>query len=93
MLYQPWHKRVIAYRLEDGHNNCPFFYDGHKAMLPDGYLFGYMNPSIFRESCYKHYYDKMGLYEYVLIPSVLVYDTGEVLFKPDQVLSKSRIRR
>lgn len=94
MLRQEWHKRVIAYRLEDEFGNCPYYYDdGRKALLPEGYLFGYMNPSRFRESDYRHYYYKMSLYEYLLIPSVLTYDTGEVLFKPDQVISKTKLGR
>ena len=93
MLREKWHKIIIAYRLEDEYGNCPYYYDGYKAMLPDGYLFAYMNPSRFKESDYKYFCYKMSLYEYLLLPSVLTYETGQVLFKPNEVISKAKIGR
>lgn len=93
MLSQPWHKRVVAYRLEDEYGNSPYYYDGYKAMLPDGYFCAYLNPARYRESDYSHFCHKMNLYEYLLLPSVLTYSTGEVLFRADDIISKSKIGR
>ena len=93
MLSKSSHKVIIAYTLEDRYGHCPFYYDGHKAIIPEGYYFAYLNPSIFRESCYRKYYYKMHMYEYVLFNTALTYDTGEVLFRKEDIISKTIIRR
>ena len=93
MLSQPWHKRVVCYRLEDKYGNCPYYYDGCRALLPCGYLFAYLNPARFKESDYLRYYHKLDMYEYLLIPSALTYSDGTVLFKSDQVISRTKIGR
>lgn len=92
MLRQPWHKVVIAYRLEDKHGNAPpYLYEGRRALLPCGYDYAYMNPCIFKEYGYAKYYKRYSMYQYFFFPFVLTYDTGEVLFKPNEVSSKTKL--
>lgn len=93
MLSQQWHTRVVAYRLEDEHGNSPYYYDGRRVWLPEGYMYAFLNPSRFKESEYRHFCYKMDLYEYLLLPSVLTYPTGEVLFRADQIISKTKTGR
>jgi hypothetical protein len=88
-----WHTVIIAYRLEDEYGNSPFYFNGHKVILPENYSCAALSPDRFKESEYKHLLFKHSLYEYVLGKTALVYDTGEVLFRDEDVISKSLIRR
>lgn len=91
MTPQNWHTVILAYRLEDELGNSPFYYNGHKVILPECYYGAYLTPSRFNEFvCSPR---KYFLYEYVLGRNALVYDTGEVLFRDEDVMSKTAIRR
>ena len=83
-------KDILAYRLEDQYGNSPYYYDGYKAVLPEGYLCAYLNPCRFRESDYKRFLYKLDIYEYLLVPSAKILEGNEVLFKPKDIISKSK---
>lgn len=88
MFHQQWY---IAYRLEDNYNNSPYFYNGHKTILPDGYYHAYLNPCRYKEKEYSYSFYKYDLYEYFLKSTALVYDSGDVLFRKDDIISKTKL--
>lgn len=81
---------ILAYRLEDHYGNSPYYYNGYKAILPDGYLCAYLNPCRFRESDYERFIHKLDIYEYLLYPTAKILEGNEVLFKPKDIISKSK---
>jgi hypothetical protein len=91
MSPQRWHTIILAYRLEDERGDGPFLYNGHKVILPECYYGAYLNPESLKE--FKYSPLKYNLYEYALGKNAVVYDTGEVLFRDDDVISKPQIRR
>ena len=93
MRYQNNHKVIIAYRLEDKYGNSPFYYNGYKVVLPEGYYAAVLDITRFRNEDYKYSYYRLSLYEYALNITAQVYDTGEVLFRKEDIRSKSLIRR
>lgn len=93
MLYQKDHKIIIAYRLEDRYGNSPFYYDGYQVILPEGYFAAILDLTKFRDKDYKYSFYRLSLYEYVLSPTALVFDTGEVLFRKEDIRSKVLLRR
>lgn len=91
MSPQRWHTVIIAYCLEDELGNRLFSYNGHKVVLPECYCGGYLNPQIFKD--FKYSPKKYNLYEYILGKDTLVYDTGEVLFRDADIISKTKINK
>ena len=93
MVHQNNYTVIIAYRLEDKYGNSPFYYNGHEVILPEGYYAAVTDITKFRDRDYKYSFYRLSLYEYVLSSTALVYDTGEVLFREEDVRSKALIRR
>lgn len=93
MIYQNGHRVIIVYCLENKYGQSPCIIDGRSVVFPEGYKYGFMNPSRFKEKDYRRFFYQFSMYEYVLDLSALVYDTGEVLFTEKDILSKTKIRR
>ena len=93
MLFQYGHKVVIAYCLENEFGESISYIDGRHVVFPEGYKCGFMNPCVFKEREYHRCFPKMHIYEYVINTTALIYDSGEVLFTPRDILSKSLMRR
>ena len=93
MNKRPWDKVIIAYRLEDDYGNSPFYYKNHKVVLPEGYYAAFMNLDRLYEPCYTRSCTKLHLYEYLLNITAQTYDTGEVLFRKIDIISKTKLRR
>lgn len=87
-MSQRWY---VVYRIEDEFGNSPYFYKGHNVVLPEGYYHGYLNPCLYREKEYSYSTYKYILYEYLLYSTALVYNSGDVLFRDDDVISKTKI--
>ena len=88
MNKQKWY---IVYCIEDQYGNSPYYYNGFKAILPDGCQHGYLNPCRYKEKEYKYEAYRFTLYEYLLGPDALVYDSGDVLFRKEDIISKTKI--
>ena len=93
MTYNLGHNVIIAYRLEDKYGNGPYFYNGRSVILPEGYSGAYLDPNRFKDSAYGNSVYKYSMCEYVLYRTAQVYDTGEVLFRKEDIVSKSLVRR
>jgi len=93
MLYQKGQKVVVAYCLENKYGESPCYIDGKEVVYPEGYKCAFMNPTRLYEIEYRRYFYHFYVYEYVLNLTALIYDTGEVVFRPDDVLSKTKMRR
>ena len=91
MCYHEGDIYIVAYRLEDGQSLSPDYVSGHPVIIPDGYYLAYMNPCRYKERDYMFVWPKYDLYEYLLFSTALTYPGGEVLFRKDDVISKSRL--
>jgi len=83
---------TIAYRLEDVQGQSKDFINDRPVIIPDGYFLGNTDPCIYKEPAYMSVWPRYDLYEYLLYPSALTYPHGEVLFRQDDIVSKTKIR-
>ena len=80
------HNSILAYRLEDAQGFSPDYVNGHRVIIPDGYYLAYKNPCVYKDAVYKFVWPKYDMYEYLL-----TYPNGEVLFRKDDIISKTKI--
>ena len=82
---------IIAYRLENEQGISRDFVNDHAVIVPEGYFLGKKDPCVFREGCYAYSIVRHNLIQYILFPTALIYDTGDVLFRKDDIISKTKL--
>jgi hypothetical protein len=102
MSYHPWHRLIIAYRLEDKNGNSPFYITSTKNHFPhnvypdyEDYRYAYLDLTKFLEPEYLVYYhdDNYFLYEYLLRPIMTSVNGEAVSFRQVSVVSRLQLSK